>query len=232
MGIFLFTTASKPALGPTQPPIQWVPGALSLGIKRPGRYANHSPPSSAEIKECVELRFHSPNTPSWRGAQLKHRDNFTFTFDMDESFPCRLICIIDAFCTSTLKWLAPCYGSFTPVEQPPSIQAERKNSCHRRTSNSGLSVRSQSPYRIIPGWFSLTTDNNNQVTSPPLLHHEKVRKQDVYSVCPLCPYCTSTKSACATRFTGKLSLCFNWTPRHEGVLGSGGVAPLIRWPRP
>jgi len=23
---------------------------------------------------------HSPNTPSWRGAQLKHRDNFTFTF--------------------------------------------------------------------------------------------------------------------------------------------------------
>jgi hypothetical protein len=22
---------------------------------------------------------HSPNTPSWRGAQLKHRDSFTFT---------------------------------------------------------------------------------------------------------------------------------------------------------
>jgi hypothetical protein len=21
-----------------------------------------------------------PNSPSWRGAQLKHRDNFTFTF--------------------------------------------------------------------------------------------------------------------------------------------------------
>jgi hypothetical protein len=28
----------------------------------------------------VELYFHSPNTSSWRGAQLKHRDNFTFTF--------------------------------------------------------------------------------------------------------------------------------------------------------
>jgi hypothetical protein len=28
----------------------------------------------------VELYIHSPNTPSWRGAQLKkHRDNFTFT---------------------------------------------------------------------------------------------------------------------------------------------------------
>jgi hypothetical protein len=28
----------------------------------------------------VEIYLHSPNTPSWRGAQLKHRDSFTFTF--------------------------------------------------------------------------------------------------------------------------------------------------------
>jgi hypothetical protein len=34
LGIFLFTTASRTALGCTQPPIQWVPGALSLGVKR------------------------------------------------------------------------------------------------------------------------------------------------------------------------------------------------------
>jgi hypothetical protein len=25
----------------------------------------------------------------------------------------------------------------------------------------------------------------------------------------------------------ELPLCFNWTPRHEGVLGSGVIAPLI-----
>jgi hypothetical protein len=43
LGIFFFTTASRTALGPTQPPIQWVPGALSLGVKRPGREADHSP---------------------------------------------------------------------------------------------------------------------------------------------------------------------------------------------
>jgi hypothetical protein len=35
-------------------------GALSLGIKRPGREADHSLPSSAEAKECVELYLHSP----------------------------------------------------------------------------------------------------------------------------------------------------------------------------
>jgi hypothetical protein len=51
LGIFLFTTASRTTLGPTQPPIQWVPGALSLKVKRPGREANHLPPSSAEVKE-------------------------------------------------------------------------------------------------------------------------------------------------------------------------------------
>jgi hypothetical protein len=44
-----------------------------VGVKRPGREADHSPPSSAEVKECMELYLHSPNTPSWRGAQLKHR---------------------------------------------------------------------------------------------------------------------------------------------------------------
>jgi hypothetical protein len=51
LGIFLFTTASRPALDPTEPPIQWVPGALPLRLKRPGREADHSPTSSAEVKK-------------------------------------------------------------------------------------------------------------------------------------------------------------------------------------
>jgi hypothetical protein len=62
---------SLAALGLTQPPIRWVPGALSLWVKRPGREANHSPPSSAEIKECVDLYLRFPNTSSWRGTQKK-----------------------------------------------------------------------------------------------------------------------------------------------------------------
>jgi hypothetical protein len=71
LGNFLFTTASRTALGPTQPPIQWVPEALFLGVERPGSEADHSPPSSADVKECVELYLYFPNTPSWRGARLK-----------------------------------------------------------------------------------------------------------------------------------------------------------------
>jgi hypothetical protein len=60
LGIFLFTTASRTALGPTQPPIQCVSGALSQGVKWPENEADHSPPSSAEVKEWVKLYLHSP----------------------------------------------------------------------------------------------------------------------------------------------------------------------------
>jgi hypothetical protein len=32
--IFTLTSVSRPALGPTQPPVQWIPGVLSPGVKR------------------------------------------------------------------------------------------------------------------------------------------------------------------------------------------------------
>jgi hypothetical protein len=33
--------------------------------------------------------------------------------------------------------------------------------------------------------------------------------------------------ACGVVSKAKLSLCFNWSPRYEGVLGCGGMAPRI-----
>jgi hypothetical protein len=78
LGIFLFTTVSRTALGPTQPPIQWVPQALSLGIKRSGREADASPPSSAEVKNAWSyVSSHQYVFMEW--CLVKHRDNFTFT---------------------------------------------------------------------------------------------------------------------------------------------------------
>jgi hypothetical protein len=67
-GNFSFHHRIQNGSGTHPAPIQWVPGTLSLGIKWPGREAGHSPPSSAKVKECVELHLHSPNTPQWRGA--------------------------------------------------------------------------------------------------------------------------------------------------------------------
>jgi hypothetical protein len=46
----LYVKYNRPSLWPTQSPVQWVPGVLSPGVKaRPGRDADHSPPSSADV---------------------------------------------------------------------------------------------------------------------------------------------------------------------------------------
>jgi hypothetical protein len=44
-----FTITSRMVMGPAQPPIQWVPKALTPGVKLPG---HHSPPSSVEVKNA------------------------------------------------------------------------------------------------------------------------------------------------------------------------------------
>ena len=51
-----FPHLSRPALGPTQSPVQWVPG-LSRGKERPGRDTDPSPPSSAVVMK--ELSYTS-----------------------------------------------------------------------------------------------------------------------------------------------------------------------------
>jgi hypothetical protein len=75
---FLFTTLSRTALGPTQPPIQWVPGALSLVINRPGHEAGRSPQPSSEKR----MRGATPPLLQYvfmAWYLVTHRDKFTFT---------------------------------------------------------------------------------------------------------------------------------------------------------
>jgi hypothetical protein len=49
--IFLLSTPSTPALGPTQPPIKWVrEGALSPGVKQPVSEGDYPPPTTSELK--------------------------------------------------------------------------------------------------------------------------------------------------------------------------------------
>jgi hypothetical protein len=63
MRFLFYATASRPALGPTQAHIQWIPG-----VKRPGREANHSPTSSAEVKNTWS--FTSSPSVRLHGAAL------------------------------------------------------------------------------------------------------------------------------------------------------------------
>jgi hypothetical protein len=57
-----FPHLSRPALGPTQPPEQWVPG-LSREYVRSGRDADPSPLSRAVGHERVEPYLYSPYEP-------------------------------------------------------------------------------------------------------------------------------------------------------------------------
>jgi hypothetical protein len=50
---FKLSISSGPALGPIQPPIQWVPETLCPGLKRQGHEADHSSPTSVEVKKTL-----------------------------------------------------------------------------------------------------------------------------------------------------------------------------------
>jgi hypothetical protein len=48
--IFLFATASRLVLGPTQPPVQWILQTISLRVKWPECKGDHLSPFSAKVK--------------------------------------------------------------------------------------------------------------------------------------------------------------------------------------
>jgi hypothetical protein len=89
---------------------------LSLGVKRPGREADHSHPSSVEVKEWVELYLHSPNATSLRGAQLKKRSCNFYLYLYKKTYGWVEI-QLHIFLTLALdesEWSASCSGRFNP----------------------------------------------------------------------------------------------------------------------
>jgi hypothetical protein len=86
------SSVSRPALRCNQPPIQWVRGPFPGGKVRPGHDGDHSPPSSAEVKNEQELYLFSPLAPTGRiVGQLcftwRHKPLFTsFHFQLQHNF--------------------------------------------------------------------------------------------------------------------------------------------------
>jgi len=71
LGFILLATESRPDLGPTQPPIECLRGSLSAGVMRPGREADHSPPSKAEVKNVWS---YTSSHSCLHGMILEHKD--------------------------------------------------------------------------------------------------------------------------------------------------------------
>jgi hypothetical protein len=81
LGMFLFTTASRPVLGPPSLLSSGYQGLISWGLSGWCLKLTthlHLLPRSRMRAAIPPL----PNTLSWHGAELKYRDNFTFT-EMD-----------------------------------------------------------------------------------------------------------------------------------------------------
>jgi hypothetical protein len=76
--ILLFSTASRPALGPTQPPTQWVPGAVSPEVRRQGCEADRLQQFTAEVKNGGVMPS-LPNIFSQHGVSLiEYKGNCVF----------------------------------------------------------------------------------------------------------------------------------------------------------
>jgi len=64
---------------------------FSWGYNWVVREADHSPPSSANFKECVELYLQYPSTSSWHAAQLSTGTTLPFYFRISRPRPLQVI---------------------------------------------------------------------------------------------------------------------------------------------
>jgi hypothetical protein len=65
--LFSSPQRSRPSVGPAQPPIQWIPRALSPGLMPQGLEVDHSPASIAEVKNDGAIPPFS-HMSSWHNA--------------------------------------------------------------------------------------------------------------------------------------------------------------------
>jgi len=99
-GLLLALAVSRPALGPTQPPIQWVPGILSRG------YSGRGVKLTTHLHLVLRLRMRGAIPPLPHMSQclmawclVKHRDNFTFTLPLVWRVCEHTLCFLNTFPT-------------------------------------------------------------------------------------------------------------------------------------
>jgi hypothetical protein len=137
-------------------------------------------PSSAEVKEWMELYLHSPNTPSWRGAQLKHKDTFTFvTFSKDLLVISKYILVTRRHNTPNL--LCVCFQTNLPTSLLQSFCILLGIYIFTQYINITAQTRSCCvPFNFKPSWFPWTF----------LIPYSKAKLKAVRSDKAMKPLCT------------------------------------------
>ena len=122
------------ALGPTQPSMQWLPGAVLLGIKRQENEEIHSPPSSARRdKECVELYLYSlPKclqgvVPNYAWGQFYVHLHTVNTIDRNFS-PTTLIASLISITVENVATVQGVLTVITTSDHFPLLQTQSQNS--------------------------------------------------------------------------------------------------------
>jgi hypothetical protein len=115
---FLFSIMSRPDLELTQPPLQCIPGPLSLGVKWPGSEADHPPPTSAKIKNGVAnvtlaplypllLTVLNTHTDSQYYPRLQHQPSFKWKTSCTVSLRFILILSSHLYLSLPRSWFPP-----------------------------------------------------------------------------------------------------------------------------
>ena len=178
-----FPHTSRTAQGSTQPPIQWVPG-LFPGVKRPGRGVDHPHPSSAEVKERVEIYLYSPSEPWWHVIWWTLPLPFYhFMFCNTDILPIfKTQTSVSIFFQFWVKYtwflnMLPllCCGAHPASWGPPSLQFCR---CERTESNNGQPPASSA--EVKNDWSYTSTPHPNSSNGVDrynfMLHWSKVCK--------------------------------------------------------
>jgi hypothetical protein len=111
------------------------------GVKRPGSEADNSPPSSSEVKKCMELYLHSQIRLQWRGAQLK------LSLCLFKHYPMKTYRLSRGIVPRILKlgarwrWVV----SFTPRPLYPRYQLDRRLGWPERRSGRGDEGKNTQP---------------------------------------------------------------------------------------
>jgi hypothetical protein len=97
-------------------------------VKWPGHEADHSPPSSTAVEECVELYIHSLNTRSWRVAYLStgttlhlplpHHSELSYLyFHFMLKYTFKYCTVSNLFSSQCCQWIW-CWSDLSVMEYP------------------------------------------------------------------------------------------------------------------